>query len=118
MSNIPVGYELDDNSTSQREREDKILREKFPMLSSKSFVDPTARAYFLGKAETDLPTSGAIVYRRYKNPDTGAILHLPEGDSGAWLPKAKGFRGRFTEIKHVNGLPRIASSLKKTVTYD
>lgn len=117
---IPSGFVLDDGSTNQRERETRLIKEKFPQLGSDSLNNPAMRPYLLEQAGGDqaIPNSGQLIYRRYKNPDTGEIMHIPEGDSACWLPRASGFRGKFGQIKHVDGLPRIASSLQKRIVYE
>lgn len=117
---IPAGFVLDDGSTSQRDRENRILKEKFPQLGPESLNNPALRPYLLDQAGGDqaLPNSGKLIYRRYKNPDTGEIMHLPEGDSASWLPKASGFKGKFGPLKYIDGQPRIASSLQKRTVYE
>ena len=118
---IPRGFVLDDGTTSRREREDRIIRERNPELSPEALSHPVVRAICLEKAQEGsrkLPDSGQLIYRRYKNEDTGEIRHIPEGDSGCWLPKATGFKGHFGRLKFIDGQPRIASTLQSRTVYE
>ena len=120
MSEIPAGFFLDDGSRNQKAREDRIIAEAYPQYGEETRNDPTVRSIMLEQAQAGsrkLPDSGQLIYRRYRNPDSGAIAHIPEGDSKAWLPKAEGFKFRFGALQHIDGKPYIKSTLQSVTRY-